>query len=136
MLLAGFGLMATGWEEVRQGTPALLGDSYSGGAGFKATCSIVLVLAAGLVEEAILRAQVQLRIEPVVGALASQLIAGVIFIALHALTGLGFRQLLYLLTLSIVAGVLTSRYRSAIPAALAHSVSNLGIALTILIMRL
>ncbi|MEZ5512448.1 MAG: CPBP family intramembrane glutamic endopeptidase [Steroidobacteraceae bacterium] len=135
LFVALLGLGLTGIDQIVRGAATLVGDLYSAPPHFRTICSLSIGAASGLVEESIVRGYIQLPLEKLIRPAFSQGIAAAVFVGVHALTGVSSGQLVFLLLLAYIAGVFASRFRTPVPAAAMHAISNLVISIVVLGMR-
>jgi membrane protease YdiL (CAAX protease family) len=114
---------------------ALPGDKFAASNGMRAFISLAKLGAAGPIEEAAVRGAVQLRVQKVIGIYPAEVLAGVVFIALHfdrlSLGG----ELPFVTATAIVCGRFTSITKRFEHAALLHGLANVGSAAIILALR-
>lgn len=129
------GLLLTGWDHVLNGSVALDGDALDESQVFRTSVSLFIPAAAGIVEEATLRGLLQRRVETVTGSIAALMLTGIAFVALHGSEALKPQRFIFLVLVALVAGILTARSKSVVPAALFHSATNFTMASVILMQR-
>ncbi|MGH8178557.1 MAG: hypothetical protein ACREV5_20050, partial [Steroidobacter sp.] len=122
-LVAILGIVLSGVERVLDGNIALRGDSKSASVEFRTVYSLVIGIAAAMVEEASVRGLFQLRAREVVGEVYAQIGAGMTFLALHGPDILEPRRLLFLVVVSVCGGVSEILCASRLMKSLVHNES-------------
>jgi membrane protease YdiL (CAAX protease family) len=133
--ISALGLFLNGWDRMHHGSVTLRGDVKAAPELFRTIFSVVVVLAAGLVEEASIRGLFQLRVTPIVGDAVAQVGALITFLAFHGAAVTEFRQLVFLAVLGAISGRLTSITRSVVAPAIFHAAVNVLIVCIVLILR-
>lgn len=132
---AALALFLNGWDRMQNGTVTLRGDGRGAPALFQTTFSLVLVVAAGLVEEATIRGLFQLRVTPAIGGSFAQVGALIVFLGFHGAAVTEPRQLIFLTFLGVVAGYVTSITRSVVAPAVFHAAVNAATVCVVLLLR-
>ncbi len=135
VLLVGTSVYLMGWTQVRSGHVSLPGDSINAPAMFRMAYSIASSFVAGLIEEASIRGVIQFPLTRRLGAFRAQVLAGIVFVALHVLITSGNKQLVFVAVSAIVFGLLAWRSSSVWLPAAVHAISNLSIIIVILTYR-
>jgi membrane protease YdiL (CAAX protease family) len=133
--VAALGLFLNGWDRMHDGTVTLRGDGKAAPELFRTVFSLVVVVAAGLVEEATVRGLFQLRVTSMTGDALAQVGALIMFLALHGAAVADSRQLLFLAVLGAISGRLASVTQSVVAPAAFHAAVNVAIVWVVLMLR-
>lgn len=133
--LTALGVLLTGWDAIKAGRATLFGDLWDAPLEFRNTYSIALCFVEALTEEASMRGIVQLPTTSQLGAVKAQIVAGTLFICLHAFTRSGVGEFAFIGLTAIVCGLLAAAFRSVWVPAIVHATANTFIAFIVLAFR-